>query len=70
MGVLEPNQEILTDELLGRVGFWKVNVGRYEGEKVAVKIIPLDFMDSDNEIELQKLGTSQSDPKLFPNWNL
>ena len=33
-----------------------MNVGRYEGEKVAVKIIPLDFMDSDNEIELQKLG--------------
>ena len=44
-----------------------MNVGRYEGEKVAVKIIPLDFGDSDNEIELQKLGTSQSDPKLFPN---
>ena len=60
----------LTDELLGRGGFRKVNVERYKGEKVAVKIIPFDFVDSDNEIELQKLGTSQSDPKLSPNLNL
>ena len=47
-----------------------MNVERYKGEKVAVKIIPFDFVDSDNEIELQKLGTSQSDPKLSPNLNL
>ena len=32
----------------------KVNVRWYKGEneKVAVKIIPFDFVDSDNEIEL------------------
>ena len=47
-----------------------MNVERYKGEKVAVKIIPFDFVDSDNEIELQKLGISQSDPKLSPNLNL
>ena len=43
----------MTDELLGRGGFRKVNVERYKGEKVAVKIIPFDFVDSDNEIELK-----------------
>ena len=60
----------MTDEFFRRGGFGKVNVEWYKGEKVAVKIIPFDFVDSDNEIELQKLGTSQSDPKLSPNLNL
>ena len=44
-----------TDKELGRGAYGKVHVGRYKNEKVAVKIIPLDFVDNcDNEIELQK----------------
>ena len=43
------------DGLLGRGAYGKVHVGKYKGENVAVKIIPLDFVDDcDNEIELQK----------------
>ena len=44
-----------TDELLGKGGFGKVNVGSYEGKKVAVKIIQSDLLEKcDKEIELQK----------------
>ena len=44
-----------TDELLGRGGFGKVNVGSYERMKVAVKIIHSDLLEKcDKEIELQK----------------
>ena len=44
-----------TDELLGRGGFGKVNVGSYEGKTVAVKIIQSDLLEKcDKEIELQK----------------
>ena len=45
-----------TDELLGRGGFGRVNVGSYEGKKVAVKIIQSDLLEKcDSEIELQKI---------------
>ena len=44
-----------TDELLGKGGFGKVNVGSYEGKKVAVKIIQSDLLEKcGKEIELQK----------------
>ena len=45
----------LTDQLLGKGAYGKVHVGQYKGEKVAVKIIPLDFVNNcNNEIELRK----------------
>ena len=46
IGVLNPIRKYSVDG--------KVNVRWYKGEneKVAVKIIPFDFVDSDNEIEL------------------
>ena len=44
-----------TDELLGRGGFGRVNVGSYEGKRVAVKIIQSDLLEKcGKEIELQK----------------
>ena len=41
---------------MGRGGFGRVNVGSYEGKKVAVKIIQSDLLEKcDSEIELQKI---------------
>ena len=41
---------------MGTGGFGKVNVGSYEGKKVAVKIIQSNLLEKcDSEIELQKI---------------
>ena len=41
---------------MGRGGFGRVNVGSYEGQKVAVKIIQSNLLEKcDSEIELQKI---------------